>query len=98
MYTPAAFKADRAASLEFAQARGFGLVCAWDGGRPIASSLPFYLSYADDGTPQAMFHVARQNPLAKLADGTSSAAITRIPMAAQRRRSGMATASMDSSG
>lgn len=72
MYTPAAFKADRAAALEFAQARGFGLVCAWDGRRPIASSLPFYLSYADDGTPQAMFHVARHNPLAKLADGTSS--------------------------
>ncbi len=72
MYTPAAFKADRAASLEFAQARGFGLACAWDGRRPVAASLPFYLSYADDGTPQVVFHVARHNPLAKLADGTSS--------------------------
>ncbi|MGH6677469.1 MAG: FMN-binding negative transcriptional regulator [Bradyrhizobium sp.] len=72
MYTPAAFKADRAAALEFAQTRGFCLACAWDGRRPIASSLPFYLSYADDGTPQAMFHVARHNPLANLADGTSS--------------------------
>ena len=31
MYTPPPFKPDRAASLAFAEARGFGLVCAWDG-------------------------------------------------------------------
>jgi transcriptional regulator len=72
MYTPPMFKPDRAASLAFAEARGFGTVCAWDGAKPIASSLPFYLAYADDGTPRAAFHVARQNPLLKLADGTSS--------------------------
>jgi len=72
MYTPPPFKPDRAASLEFAERRGFGLACAWDGGKPIASPLPFYLDYADDGTPQALFHVARHNPLVKLADGTSS--------------------------
>ena len=72
MYTPPMFKSDRAASLAFAQARGFGTICAWDGSRPIASSLPFYLAFADDGTPQMAFHVARHNPLVKLADGTSS--------------------------
>ena len=72
MYTPPMFKPDRAASLAFAQARGFGLVCAWDGAKPIASSLPFYLTFADDGTPHAAFHVARHNPLAKLAGGTGS--------------------------
>jgi len=72
MYTPPMFKPDRAASLAFAQARGFGLVCAWDGARPIASSLPFYLTFADDGTPRAAFHVARHNPLVKLAGGTTS--------------------------
>ncbi len=72
MYTPPMFKADRAASLKFAEARGFGLVCAFDGNRPVASSLPFYLSYAADGTPRAVFHVARHNPIVKLADGTSS--------------------------
>ena len=72
MYTPPMFKSDRAASLAFAQARGFGSVCAWDGSRPIASALPFYLAFADDGTPQIAFHVARHNPLVKLADGTSS--------------------------
>lgn len=71
MYTPPMFKPDRAASLSFAQARGFGAVCAWDGSKPIASSLPFYLAYADDGTPHAAFHVARHNPLTKLADGKS---------------------------
>ena len=72
MYTPPMFKPDRAASLAFAQARGFGTVCAWDGSKPIASSLTFYVVYADDGMPHAAFHVARGNPLAKLADGKSS--------------------------
>src|ERR1700753_4123340 len=37
MYTPPPFKSDRAASLAFAQARGFGTVCAWDGDKPIAA-------------------------------------------------------------
>jgi transcriptional regulator len=72
MYTPPMFKPDRAASLAFAEARGFGTACAWDGKRPIASALPFYLEYAEDGTPLALFHVARQNPLVKLADGVTS--------------------------
>lgn len=71
MYTPPPFKSDRAASLAFAEARGFGTVCAFDGRKPIASLLPFYLSYADDGAPRALFHLARGNPLAKHADGTS---------------------------
>jgi transcriptional regulator len=71
MYTPPPFKPDRAASLAFAQARGFGLACAWDGNKPVASSLPFYLTAANDGTPRAAFHVARQNPLVKLANGTA---------------------------
>jgi transcriptional regulator len=65
------FKSDRAASLGFAELRGFGTVSAWDGKKPIASPLPFYLDYADDGTPRALFHVARGNPLIKLADGAS---------------------------
>ena len=72
MYTRPFFEPDRAASLAFADARGFGTVCACDGGKPVASSLPFYLSYGDDGTPHALFHVARQNALATLADGKSS--------------------------
>ncbi|MBN8987503.1 MAG: FMN-binding negative transcriptional regulator [Rhizobiales bacterium] len=71
MYTPPPFKPDRAANLAFAEARGFGMVCAWDGVRPIASPLPFYLSFADDGTPRALFHVARHNPLVKLAGGAN---------------------------
>ena len=72
MYTPPMFRPDRGASLGFAQARGFGTVCAWSGNKPIASSVPFILTSADDGTPLAAFHVARGNPLAGLADGTSS--------------------------
>ena len=72
MYTPPPFKSDRAASLAFVEARGFGTLCAWDGGKPIASSLPFVIDHADDGTPRLAFHVARNNPLAKLADGHTS--------------------------
>jgi transcriptional regulator len=69
MYTPPLFKQDHAASAAFADERGFGMVCAWSGTRPVASLLPFYLNQADDGSLQALFHVARQNPLAALADG-----------------------------
>ncbi|OKO88148.1 negative transcriptional regulator [Bradyrhizobium sp. NAS80.1] len=72
MYTPPFFKQDRAASLRFAGERGFGTMCAFDGQKPLASPLPFNLTYAADGTPQAAFHVARRNPLVKLADGTAS--------------------------
>jgi predicted FMN-binding regulatory protein PaiB len=72
MYTPPMFKSDRAASLAFAEARGFAVACAWDGKKPIASPLPFYLTSANDGTLRAAFHVARHNPLVKLADGTTS--------------------------
>lgn len=72
MYTPPLFKQDRTASLAFAEERGFGTICAWNGTRPIASSVPFYLSHADDGAVEALFHVARHNPLIKLADGTTS--------------------------
>jgi len=72
MYAPPLFKPDRTASLAFAHERGFGLVCAWDGNKPIASSLPFILTAADDGTPLAAFHVARGNPLVNFADGRRS--------------------------
>jgi transcriptional regulator len=72
MYTPPMFKPDRAAALAFAAARGFGTVCAWDGGKPVASALPFCLEYSSDGSPRATFHVARGNALAALADGKSS--------------------------
>jgi transcriptional regulator len=71
MYAPPFFQPDRAASLAFAAARGFGTVCAHNGSRPVASALPFCLEYASDGTPVAAFHVARGNALAALADGKS---------------------------
>jgi transcriptional regulator len=67
MYIHPAFRIDRAASLAFAAARGFGLVVACEGGQPVASPLPFRLDYANDGTPRLGFHVARNNPLAGLA-------------------------------
>ena len=72
MYVPKAFKPDRAACLGFAAARGFGTLSAWDGRKPIASAVPFCVDYGADGTPQLAFHLARNNPLLKLADGVSS--------------------------
>ena len=72
MYAPSFFQPDRAASLAFAAARGFGTVCAHDGARPVASALPFCLEYLNDGTPAVAFHVARGNALAALADGKSN--------------------------
>ena len=71
MFTRPFFQPDRAASLAFAAARGFGTVCAHDGTRPVASALPFCLEYLSDGTPCAAFHVARGNALAALANGKS---------------------------
>jgi transcriptional regulator len=72
MFTRPFFQPDRAASLAFAAARGFGTVCAYDGTKPVASALPFCLEYLSDGTPTAAFHVARGNALAALADGRSN--------------------------
>ncbi|MEA2886034.1 MAG: transcriptional regulator [Bradyrhizobium sp.] len=72
MYTPPFFQPDRATSLAFAAARGFGTVCAYDGAKPLASALPFCLEYLNDGTPAVAFHVARGNALAALADGKSN--------------------------
>ena len=72
MYTPPMFKTERAASLAFAEARGFGTVCAFDGERPLASQLPFYLTQSVDGALQVTFHLARGNSLIQLADGKTS--------------------------
>ena len=67
MYAPPAFETDRAVALAFAAARGFGLVIASDGGRPVASLLPFHVSEANGGLPRVQFHVARGNPFVDLA-------------------------------
>ena len=72
MFTRPFFEPDRATSLAFVAARGFGVVCGHDGGKPVASSLPFCLEYLSDGTPCVLFHVARGNPLAGLAGGNPS--------------------------
>lgn len=67
MYIHPAFRMERAASLAFAAARGFGLVIACDAGRPLASPLPFRIDGLEDGTPRLALHVARVNPLAEAA-------------------------------
>jgi transcriptional regulator len=68
MYAQPAFRTHQAVALAFAAARGFGLVIACDGGRPVASPLPFLLIEKDGETPRLQFHVARGNPLAALAE------------------------------
>jgi transcriptional regulator len=64
MYIPPSFRANRSDCLILAERRGFGLVCAHHGTKPVVSWLPFHIAYAGDGTPVATFHVARANPLA----------------------------------
>src|SRR5258708_21829639 len=68
MYVHPGFKVHPAASLAFAAARGFGLVIATDGGRPVASPLPFRLIEQDGKMPKLEFHVARANPLGQIAE------------------------------
>ena len=68
MYVNSHFKVHPATSLAFASARGFGLVAAADGGRPVAAHLPFRLIEADGKVPKLEFHVARANPLAAIAE------------------------------
>ena len=68
MYAQSAFKVHPAASLAFAAARGFGVVIACDGGRPLASPLPFRLIEQDGKVPKLEFHVARGNPLGAIAE------------------------------
>ncbi len=72
MYAQRAFQIDRTRSLAFAARRGYGQLCAVEAGRPIASSAPFCLDYAPDGTPLVSFHLAKANPLARFADGSSN--------------------------
>jgi transcriptional regulator len=72
MYTPPKFQPDRSACLAFAAARGFGTVCGWDGTRPIAAAVPFVIEFSSNGSPLLSFHLARNNPLMRLADGVSS--------------------------
>jgi transcriptional regulator len=68
MYAPSAFKIHHAVALKFAAKRGFGLVIACEGSRPVASPLPFLVAEADGQVPRVYFHTARSNPLAALAE------------------------------
>src|SRR3954469_21083183 len=68
MYVNSHFKVHPATALAFAAARGFGLVIAAEGGRPIASPLPFRLIEQDGKVPKLEFHVARANALAQIAE------------------------------
>jgi transcriptional regulator len=68
MYVPPAFKPHPALALAFAAARGFGLVVSCDGGRPLASPVPFLIDEREGKSPRVSFHLARANPLAQLAE------------------------------
>ena len=68
MYTPSAFKLHPALALAFAASRGFGLAVSCDGGRPLASPVPFLIEERVGQSPRVTFHVARANPLAALAE------------------------------
>ena len=68
MYTPPAFKLHPALALAFAAARGFGLAVSCDGGRPLASPVPFLIEERPGRSPRVSFHLARANPLAAVAE------------------------------
>ncbi|KAB2850786.1 MAG: FMN-binding negative transcriptional regulator [Hyphomicrobiaceae bacterium] len=68
MYVPPAFAVDRDSALAMAEARGFGLLVAFDGTRPVGAHLPFILARVGD-TVRLGFHVARTNRIAELANG-----------------------------
>ncbi|HXD45412.1 MAG TPA: FMN-binding negative transcriptional regulator [Pseudolabrys sp.] len=68
MYTPPAFKVHPAVALAFAAGRGFGLIVTCDGGRPVASHVPFLIEERPGKGPRVTFHVARGNPLAAAAE------------------------------
>jgi transcriptional regulator len=68
MYVHPAFAIDRSTALCFAAAHGFGTFVTCADGHPVASPLPFLLSYKADGTPLVEFHVARANGLAAIAE------------------------------
>jgi len=40
------------------EARRIGTACAWDGSKPIAIPMPFYLRFAAMATQQRLFHLA----------------------------------------
>ena len=62
---------DRAASLGFAEAPRIGHGLCVGRQAPDRLIAAIYLDYADDGTPLALFHVARHDPLVKAADGVT---------------------------
>jgi transcriptional regulator len=70
MYAPPFFQIDRAASLQLAATRGFGVIIASGNSAdaPVASPVPYCIGYAADGSPRVQLHVARQNPLAEIAN------------------------------
>lgn len=68
MYVNTHFKVHPATALAFAAARGFGIVMTCDGGRPVASHLPFRLIEQDGKVPKLEFHVARANALGAIAE------------------------------
>lgn len=68
MYVHPANKVHPATALAFAAARGFGLVVTCDGGRPLASPLPFRVIEADGKVPKLEFHVAKGNALGAAAE------------------------------
>jgi transcriptional regulator len=68
MYTPPAFQLHPALALAFAAARGFGLAVSCDGGRPLASPVPFLIEERPGQSPRVSFHLARANPLAAVAE------------------------------
>lgn len=62
------FRIEQQRALEFAAARGFGVIVASDAHGPRASHVPFVLGQRD-GSTIVQIHLTAKNPLVELADG-----------------------------
>ncbi|VIO74236.1 Protease synthase and sporulation protein PAI 2 [Bradyrhizobium ivorense] len=62
------FRIEKQRALEFAAARGFGVIVAADANGPRASHVPFVIEQRD-GSVTVQVHFTAKNPLVELADG-----------------------------
>ncbi|QOZ25649.1 FMN-binding negative transcriptional regulator [Bradyrhizobium sp. CCBAU 51753] len=62
------FRIEQQRALEFAAARGFGVIVAADANGPRASHVPFVIEQRDGGVT-VQVHFTAKNPLVELADG-----------------------------
>ncbi|MEX0281039.1 MAG: FMN-binding negative transcriptional regulator [Arenibacterium sp.] len=73
MHPNPAFRTTQAQdNLQFARARGFGMLCVQQAPAPLLSHIPFLMS---DDLQSADLHLVRSNPIVRMVDGATPAVI-----------------------